>query len=411
MNILLINHYAGSPKYGMEYRPYYLAREWVNAGHQVNIIASSESHVRSSCPALNNQERLDETIDGVQYTWFKTPSYTGNGVGRVKNMTAFILRLFREGKTIANTIKPDIVIASSTYPMDIWPAHRIAKLANAKLIFEVHDLWPLSPMELGGMSKWHPFIILVQQAEDYAYRHADAVVSMLPNAKEHMISHNMDAKKFNYIPNGINEKEWSLPSVLLNDQLSKTIEDAKKTYKLIIGYTGSHGLPNSLDNLLNAAKLMIDDSVLFILIGDGHERKRLASRVEDEKIENVKMFPPIPKSQIPTFLHQIDIAYLGAPKSKLYRFGVSPNKMMDYMMAEKPIIYAIDSGNHPINDANCGIEVPSEDPVALANGLKRIIKSSKIREMGANGKKYVLSQLTYSILAKKFIGIIQARLQ
>ena len=87
--------------------------------------------------------------------------------------------------------------------MDIWPAHRIAKLAKAKLVFEVHDLWPLSPMELGRISKWHPFIILTQAAEDYAYRHVDVVVSMLPKVREYMESRGMAASKLHIVPNGI----------------------------------------------------------------------------------------------------------------------------------------------------------------------------------------------------------------
>lgn len=188
MRILYINHYAGSPRHGMEYRPYYLAREWVRLGHVVQIVGSSQSHIRSRQPQLAGHHRLDETIDGIQYTWFETPQYVGNGIGRVRNMSSFVSRLYFESKRLAAEFRPDVVIASSTYPMDIWPAHRIAKLANAKLVFEIHDLWPLTPMELGGMSKWHPFIMLLQAAEDYAYRHADAVVSMLPKVRQYVES-------------------------------------------------------------------------------------------------------------------------------------------------------------------------------------------------------------------------------
>ncbi|MEO8170457.1 MAG: glycosyltransferase, partial [Oxalobacteraceae bacterium] len=166
MNILLINHYAGSPMHGMEFRPYYMAREWMRLGHRVQIVASAKSHIRAKQPQLAGQHRLDELVGGVPYTWFQTPDYSDNNIWRVRNMASFVARLYREGERLVQTFRPDVVIASSTYPMDIWPAHRIAKLANARLVYEVHDLWPLSPMELGGMSKWHPFIMLVQAAED-----------------------------------------------------------------------------------------------------------------------------------------------------------------------------------------------------------------------------------------------------
>ncbi len=151
MNILLINHYAGSPRHGMEYRPYYLAREWVRAGHQVQIVAASYSHVRSHQPEMGSQP-LDETLDGVRYRWLPVPGYLGNGIGRVKNIWAFLSRLWRDSPRIVREFKPSVVIASSTYPMDIWVARRIAHLAGAKLVYEVHDLWPASPIEVSGLS-------------------------------------------------------------------------------------------------------------------------------------------------------------------------------------------------------------------------------------------------------------------
>ena len=134
MNILLINHYAGSTRHGMEFRPFYLAREWVRAGHKVQIVAASHSHIRATPPELAGKV-LDEKIEGIAYRWYATPAYQGNGVGRVKNMLAFLWALWRDGRRLAREFKPDVVIASSTYPMDIWPAHRIAKLNSGGRTF------------------------------------------------------------------------------------------------------------------------------------------------------------------------------------------------------------------------------------------------------------------------------------
>ena len=100
------------------------------------------------------------------------------------------------------------MIASSTYPFDSKVAAKIAKKNNARFIYEVHDLWPLTLIEVGGMSKWHPFIMAMQCAENFAYRHADKVVSLLPKAEDHMHSHGMAAEKFIYIPNGVAVTDW-----------------------------------------------------------------------------------------------------------------------------------------------------------------------------------------------------------
>jgi len=86
MRILLINHYAGSPHHGMEFRPYYLAREWVRAGHAVCIVAASASHLRQQAPVMNGQALQQEWIDGIDYRWIATPRYRGNGLGRMANL-------------------------------------------------------------------------------------------------------------------------------------------------------------------------------------------------------------------------------------------------------------------------------------------------------------------------------------
>src|SRR4051812_17527464 len=99
MNILLINHYAGSPHHGMEYRHYYLAREWVRLGHEVAIVSGSFSHLRTRQPAVNGPYSTD-TIDGIRYVWLRTPRYAGNGLARVASMAAFVARLFRHSTEI-----------------------------------------------------------------------------------------------------------------------------------------------------------------------------------------------------------------------------------------------------------------------------------------------------------------------
>lgn len=203
MNILLINHYAGSPEYGMEFRPYYMCKEWIRRGHHVLIVGGSYSHLRKQQPRQEN-----ETIDGVNYRWIKLNQYKGNGIGRIASMGLFITKLGASYKKYLGSFVPEIVIASSTYPLDIYPAKRIAKHYGAKLIYEVHDLWPLSPIELGGYTPNHPFIKVMQKGENDCYRYVDAVVSMLPKAEAHMKEHGLSDGKFHYVPNGIVSEDW-----------------------------------------------------------------------------------------------------------------------------------------------------------------------------------------------------------
>ena len=408
MNILLINHYAGSPVYGMEYRPYYLAREWIRLGHQVRIVASAQSHVRAKQPDLQEAGRLNEIIDGIQYTWFKTPTYAGNGIGRVRNMAAFVWRLFLEGRQLARSFKPDVVIASSTYPMDIWPAHRIAKLTNAKLVFEVHDLWPLSPMELGGMSRWHPFIMLLQAAENYAYRQADVVISMLPKVRAYMESHGMASHKLHIVPNGIDPDEWSAEGQPLPRIVVEKLTQLKLEGNAIVGYAGSHGVANALDSLLDVAKLMQQEKIVFVLVGGGPDKALLQQRAQKEGMHNVLFVDPVLKEQIPALLQWFDVVYIGLQRQPLFRFGIAPNKLMDYMMSARPVLMAIDAGNDPVAEAGCGLTVQPENPQSVVEGVRRLmaLSAEECRAMGQRGRAFVLEKHTYPVLARKFLEVL-----
>ncbi len=404
MNILLVNHYAGSPRHGMEYRPFYLAREWVRAGHRVQIVAASFSHVRSRQPEVG-AAALDELIDGVAYRWLPTPTYSSNGVGRVRNIFSFLRQVWRLAPGLAKEFAPDVVIASSTYPMDIWVARRIARRAGAKLVHEVHDLWPASPIELGGMSRRHPFIRLCQKAEDDACRDADIVVSMLPKVAGHLSARGLALRKLHIVPNGISLDEWQGEGVPLRDDIAAHLAAQRAAGRTIVGYAGSHGLPNALDVLLDAAALLRSEAFAFVLVGDGLEKARLAQRVQAEGLAHVALFDPVPKAQIPPLLAGFDIAYIGWLRVPIYRFGIAPNKLMDYMMAGCAVLHSVEAGNDPVAEAGCGLTVAPESAAAVAEGLRvlAVTPPAERRAMGERGRAFVLANHTYPVLAQRFI--------
>lgn len=405
MNILLINHYAGSLRHGMEYRPFYLAREWVRLGHRVRIIASAQSHIRAQAPHLDGQARLDETIDGVEYQWFATPAYRGNGLARVINMFAFVARLYAQAGQLAADFKADVVIASSTYPLDIWPAHRIARKSGARLLFELHDLWPLSPMELGGYSKWHPFIMLLQAAENFACRHADAIVSILPKVRDHLEAHGMAPHKLHIVPNGADPSEWLADSDALPGMAGARLEALRRQGKFIVGYAGTHGIANALDTLLGAASLVGDERLAFVLVGSGPEKAVLQQMARHLKLSNVHFFDPVPKQQVPALLRSFDVAYIGWQRQRLYRFGIAPNKLIDYMMAGCAILHSVEAGNDPVAEAGCGLTVAPQDPAAVARGLLALfmLDPQERQALGQRGKAYAMANLSYPVLGRRFL--------
>jgi glycosyltransferase involved in cell wall biosynthesis len=390
---------------GMEYRPYYMAREWIKLGHNVTIVAASFSHLRSKQPHITSSLQ-EEDIDGIRYIWLKTPSYSGNGLGRVRNMLCFIWKLYRYLPRITKNLRPKAVIASSTYPLDIFPAYRLAKRFDAKLIFEVHDLWPLSPMELGQMSPHHPFIWVMQRGEDFACKHADRIISILPLANRHLETRGMAFEKFVHVPNGINIDEWKNNAVELPPEHQTFFKEHQGSF--FVGYAGSFGLANALHYLISAAPMLQDKKIVFVLIGQGAEKTNLIRLTKKLKVDNVFFLPTISKISIPLCLNNFDCLIMTARRSKLCQYGISLNKIFDYMMSGRPIINAIEAGNDPVKEAGCGLSVEAENPEAIAKGIVKIynMTEEERRHMGEKGKKYVLEHNAYPVLAASFLQAI-----
>lgn len=401
MNILLINHYAGSTEMGMEFRPYYFAREWLKGGHRVTIIAGDYSHLRIKNPEIK-KDFQKEVIDNIQYCWVRTGPYEGNGVKRALTMFRFVYKLWMNAKRIANSIKPDVVITSSTYPLDTFAGQKIAKLCGARLIHEVHDMWPATLVELGGMKRYNPFVILMQLGEDSAYRKSDYVVSILPCAKEYMVKHGMAEYKFINIQNGIVLSEWE-KNTKIPEQHQKVLSGLKED-NFIVGYFGGHALSNALDVLLDAAKGISNSKIKFVLVGNGVEKSRLVKRAQDEKIENIIFLDPVEKASIGDLASYFDCSYLGSLKSSLYRFGVSPNKMYDSMMAGKPIVCVIDTPECLVEKYKCGIVVKSGKASEIQDAVEQLynMPENERKEMGMRGKEAVLKHYNYIVLAEEF---------
>lgn len=408
MNILLINHYVGGGEYGMEYRPYYLAKEWVKMGHTVYLVGATYSHLRLKNPQVSRDLTL-ESREGINYIWVKTPAYDGS-MKRIINMATFVGKLECYAKKLAKMCSPDLVIASSTYPIDIYPARKIAKLACAKLCYEVHDLWPLSPMLIGGYSPKHPFIRVMQKGEDDCYKYSDKVISLLWNSEEHMRERGLAPGKFACVPNGFSKDEWSEDAANqpLPEEHQKAFDALKG--KVIVGFAGGFAASGALDTLINAAAILKDrDDIHFVLVGKGPEKEHIVQLVADKALANVTILPAVAKKLIPAINARFDIAYLGGVHSILHKYGTSYNKMTDSMLSGKPIIQAVDEPGCVAERVGCGIQVEAENPQLVADAVVKLV-SMPVEEriaMGTKGNAYAKKNLEWGTLATAFLKVFE----
>lgn len=390
----------------MEFRPYYLAREWVKLGHSVRIVGGDYSHLRLQNPVLSedlNEDFQEQMIDGICYTWVRTGAYEGNGVSRALTMFRFVHKLRKKAAQIAREWKPDVIITSSTYPLDTYAGQKIRRCTKgrAKLIHEVHDMWPITLIELGGMKRSNPFVILMQRGENSFCKHSDYVVSLLCAAKDYFIQHGMRPEKFRSIMNGVVLEEWENPSPLPKEH-QELLDALHRDGKFVVCFFGSVTKSYAISYLLEAEKMLSNEDLAVVIVGEGNQKEELKELAKDR--DQVYFLPRIPKTSIPSLMEAIDCCYVGALHNDMFRFGICMNKLFDSMMSGKPILYAVDAPNNFITDYSCGVSVQAEDANALAQGLSELLSmSSEEREqMGRNGRQAVLEHYTYEKLARQF---------
>jgi len=391
----------------MEFRPHQLARHWVADGHQVTILAGSYSHLRNRNPEFEGSTN-DEWIDGVHYRWLKTPRYRGNGVMRVRSIRAYLSAVKREQGNLLDGERVDAVIASSTYPFDIDPARRIAHDHGATLVWEVHDLWPLSPMELGGYSRWNPLIWSTQRAEDRCCRHADLVVSILPNAIDHLQTRGLDEGRYVAIPNGVDLDANSTHSPdMIPDEAEVALRSLRKDHEIVVGFAGGITRSNGLESLIDAMHKLEPASAGLLLMGDGPDLEPLRQRASGH--DGIRFVDRRTRQEAISTLAACDAVFVGLKKKPLYRFGIGMNKIFDAMLVARPVIASYTAGNDPIGDAACGITVPAEDVDAICEAIRTIrsMPAEQRAGLGAAGDRYVRNHHDYRVLARRFIDAIE----
>ncbi|MFD0964598.1 glycosyltransferase family 4 protein [Pseudofulvibacter geojedonensis] len=396
-NIWLINQYLCTPELnGDGHRHSFLAEEFIKNGYDVTLITSSFSHV----PKRENKFKGLFKITGSN---IRTLLIKGNiyketqGVARILSWLLFcFLLFFIPTKKLP---KPDVIIVSSN---SLLPILNVVfffkrKFKGVKFILEIRDVWPLSLIELGSFSTKNIFIRFLAWVEKLGYKHADHIVSLLIDVDKH-VEKILKSKDFNYtwISNGYQIEDESYYQPLPERIKNKIPKD-----KFVVGYAGSLGIANAMEFVIDAVKDNPD--VCLCILGNGNEALNLRQLAKDHN--NIIFFDRIPKNQVNSFLKECDLLYFASRNLKLYELGISANKTFDYMYAERPILLSAPTKNNIVDIANCGKVIPAESIDDIRKSLVEFKKHSvrKRKELGNNGKEYLLKYFTYDKLAKIFI--------
>jgi glycosyltransferase involved in cell wall biosynthesis len=374
--------------------------EIASMGCRVAVIASDSNHL--ILPPILIDNYLFDNSGNLLLCWVKTVKYSVSGsIRRVLSWLHFEWRLlWLPKKTL---FVPDVIIVSSlsllTLITGLWWRRRY----NCVLIFEVRDIWPLTIIEEGRFNSWNPLVVMLASLERLGYKYSDIIVGTMPNLGEHVKNVLGYSKMVHCIPMGLHLSEVDLQEAL---PAAYEIEYIPKN-KFIFAYVGTVGISNALETFLECAKMMDNEThIHFLLVGDGDLRKEYIAKYGC--LRNLTFAPKVRKQMVQSVLAKCDLLYLAVHTSKVWRYGQSLNKVIDYMWSGKPIVASYSGYKSMINEADCGTFIQPGNVGALRREIERYYQmtSDERAGMGARGKSWLLANRQYKKLALEYLNII-----
>ena len=415
-NVWILNHYATSMLFNKGGRHYWLAKFLKREGYEPVIFCCNAKH-----GALENYfdtdklwiEKVAEEID-VPFVAVKSSLYKGNGKARIMNMIRFYRNVQKAAKEYAKTHpKPDVIYASSVHPLTLVAGIKLAKCFKVKCICEMRDLWPEAIVAYSKSIKRNDlFAKILYQGEKWIYKNADALIFTQEGGPDYVRSQGWDTEhggpidlvKAYHINNGVDLEAFdqNVKDFWFDDEDMDNIDFIK------VVYTGAIRRINNLGIIVDAAKLVKNPKIRFIIFGDGDELDLLRKRVADEGIKNVIFKGYVNKQYIPSIVSRSDINVVHWEMTPLLRVGESYNKSFEYFAAGKPVFYTIRPGYSIAEKYHCGRLTDGFEPQDIANGIEKIVNltNEEKEQMALNARK-TAEVYDFKNHTKKLIDIIE----
>jgi len=407
VRVWILNHYASPPDRPAGTRHYEFGRVLAAQGHDVTIFASSFSHFSLTEERLAPGERMRvEFVDGVRFVWVRTTPYQRNDYRRVLNMLSYAAGALAAHRRLA---RPDVVVGSCVHPAAVVAAWLIGALRGAPFVFEVRDLWPQALIDMGELRERSATARLLRGLERFLYRRARVVISLLPGAIDYIIRSGVPRKKIVYIPNGIADRSaLAVPGTDAAAALVDRIRQWRAAGYLVAGYAGAHGLANGLGVLIEAARVLRDrnvGSIALVFVGAGPEKARCERLARDYELANVAFWPPVPQQAMVSVLGALDVMLFSLRDESVARYGLSSNKLFDYLASGRPVVAACEVPDNPVSASGGGICVSPASPEGVADALATLalLGEADRRAMGERGRRWVYQHHDATALAGRFL--------
>lgn len=394
MKILYIHQYFNIPQGSGCTRSYWIAEQLIRRGHQVTMITA----------ARGQKNARSEMVDGIHVVYVKN-KYS-NYMSPWRKVLSFLNFVRLATQAAMKEKEVDMVYATST-PLTVGAIALILRRVRGwRYVFEVRDLWPEFPIQIGAVR--NPVLIkMLRWLERRIYQKAEHIVALSPGMKEGVLKAGTPAEKVSMIPNMSKpDKFWPREK---NEEVAGQF--GIDTTKFNVIHFGSMGPANGLSYIIEAAKYLKDrgdDSVRFIFMGSGATEPVIKKQAEQYGLTNVSFIGRQPMTVVSEVVNLCDASittFLNLPVLQTN----SPNKLFDSLSAEKPIIVNSAGWTKEMVEKNdCGFFADPEKPSDLADRLLLCKEDAETLERwGKNARRLSIEVYDKDILTAQVAEVIE----
>ncbi|MDX1975798.1 MAG: glycosyltransferase family 4 protein [Rickettsiales bacterium] len=400
MRIWYLNHYASTPDQPMT-GAYYLMQAMAEEGHDITVFASGfHYHRRKELRLSGRLFSKRENFGPLKFIWIRTIPTTGRALTRFLNMLSYTFVTL--GVALFTKPKPEVIIATCPHPFAGALGWALSKCFRAKFVYEIRDIWPESLTEGGVVSTTHPLVRLMYHLQRFLYKRADLVVSVLPKLDSYLEERHIAYQQFLWAPN----------CVLIDAEKLPTPHDiAYQPSPFIMMYLGGHSRYQRLYTLLDAALILQSQgvsSIRLVLVGDGSEKQNLIEKARSMGLTNIEFWDSVPRSEIMSVAAKADAFLLHFQAVPLLKYGISNNKLCDYMLAARPIVFAAEAINNAVEETRSGVSIQPENPQAMASAIQQLAQLSPAErhEMSVRAQAYAIEHYDVRKQAQKLTAVL-----
>jgi glycosyltransferase involved in cell wall biosynthesis len=402
VRILFLSHYFPPEVNAPANRTHEHCRRWVADGHEVTVITGVPNHPRGELfPGYHNRWIQEERVDGIRV--IRTWMYLTPNAGFTKRILNYVLFAATAALASLRVDRPDVVVATSPQFFCGIAGALVARLKRRPFVLEVRDLWPKSIVELGQL-KPGPALTILEAMERWLYRSAAGVVVNTRAFVDHVAERGVARERIELVFNGIDPNLFSP-----RPPDAKLLAEHRLNGLFSVGYVGTLGLAHGLATVVDAAeRLRQHPDIVFLLIGDGADRRSLEDSIERRDLTNVRILGLQPRHTMPAWIASIDVLLVSLRDLPVFE-TVIPSKIFEFLAQERPVILAARGEiRRMLVDAGAATIIDPEDPDQLAAAVLELKRSPEAAlERARAGRKWVEAGFVRNDLARRMLAFLE----